>query len=61
MIVNKYFTIKSENFNDENIYQKDPELNKMKLNRNFIRYSELMQGGQLKFNMMNQESNIPQK
>ena len=58
---NKYFTIKSENFNDENIYQKDPELNKMKLNRNFIRYSELMQGGQLKFNMMNQESNIPQK
>jgi putative alpha-1,2-mannosidase len=44
-------TIKAKHFSNENIFQESPSLNKEKLKRNFIRYPELMQGGNLRFYM----------
>ena len=48
-------TIKAKHFSSENIFQEDPSFNNEILNRNFIRYPELMQGGTLKFHMTNKE------
>jgi predicted alpha-1,2-mannosidase len=47
------FVIKALHFSDKNYYQEHPRLNKQKLERNFIRYSEIMQGGCLTFQMSN--------
>ena len=50
---NKRFVIKAQNISKKNIYQENPSLNKVKLDRNYIGYPEIMQGGELKFQMMN--------
>jgi predicted alpha-1,2-mannosidase len=50
---NKRFLIKAQNSSKKNIYQENPILNKVKLNRNYISYPEIMQGGELMFQMMN--------
>jgi putative alpha-1,2-mannosidase len=48
------FVIKANHISKENIYQEDPRLNHQLLQRNFIRYDEIVQGGRLKFQMTNQ-------
>lgn len=50
---NKRFVIKAQNSSKKNIYQENPSLNKVQLDRNYIRYQEIMQGGKLKFQMTN--------
>jgi predicted alpha-1,2-mannosidase len=58
---NQRLTIKAKHFSSENIFQEDPSFNKEIVNRNFIRYPELMQGGTLKFHMTNKEINTIQR
>jgi predicted alpha-1,2-mannosidase len=48
------FVIKAKHISTENIYQEDPTLNHKLLQRNFIRYDEIIQGGRLRFQMTNQ-------
>jgi putative alpha-1,2-mannosidase len=48
------FVIKANHISKENIYQEDPRLNHQLLQRNFIRYDEIVQGGRLEFQMTNQ-------
>jgi predicted alpha-1,2-mannosidase len=48
------FVIKAKRISTENIYQEDPTLNHKLLQRNFIRYDEIIQGGRLRFQMTNQ-------
>jgi putative alpha-1,2-mannosidase len=48
------FVIKANHISKENIYQEDPTLNHQLLQRNFIRYDEIVQGGRLVFQMTNQ-------
>ena len=47
------FVVKALHFSDKKYYQEHPSLNNQKLERNFIRYSEIMQGGRLTFQMSN--------
>ncbi len=47
------FVMKALQFSDKTYFQENPTLNKQKLDRNFIRYSEIMQGGRLTFQMSN--------
>jgi putative alpha-1,2-mannosidase len=47
------FVMKALQFSDKTYFQENPTLNKHKLDRNFIRYSEIMQGGRLTFQMSN--------
>ena len=54
-------TIKAKHFSSENIFQENPSFNNEIVNRNFIRYPELMQGGTLKFRMTNKEINTIQR
>jgi predicted alpha-1,2-mannosidase len=51
---NKTFTIEATNFSNENIYQKNAQLNNTSLSKPFITYSEIMTGGTLNFQMTNQ-------
>jgi putative alpha-1,2-mannosidase len=48
------FVIRANHISRENIYQEDPRLNHKLLQRNFIRYDEIVKGGRLKFQMTNQ-------
>jgi putative alpha-1,2-mannosidase len=48
------FVITAKHISTENIYQEDPKLNHKLLQRNFIRYDEIVQGGRLRFQMTNQ-------
>lgn len=45
------FVMKAQHFSDKKYFQENPSLNQQKLDRNFIRYSEIMQGGRLTFHM----------
>jgi predicted alpha-1,2-mannosidase len=45
------FVIKALQFSQKTYFQENPTLNKQKLNRNFIRFREIMQGGRLTFQM----------
>jgi predicted alpha-1,2-mannosidase len=47
------FVVKALHFSDKKYYQEEPSFNNQKLERNFIRYSEIMQGGRLTFQMSN--------
>ena len=58
---NRRLTIKAKHFSTKNIFQEDPSFNNEIVNRNFIRYPELMQGGTLKFHMTNKEINTIQR
>ena len=48
------FVIRANHISRENIYQEDPRLNHKLLQRNFIRYDEIVKGGRLKFQMTSQ-------
>ena len=50
---NKTFTIEALNFSSTNNYQENPKLNNSVLKRPFIKYSEIMSGGNLNFQMTN--------
>lgn len=50
---NKTFTIKALNFSSNNNYQENPKLNNSLLKKPFIKYSEIMSGGNLNFQMTN--------
>jgi putative alpha-1,2-mannosidase len=43
--------MKAVHFSKKNYFQENPRLNNQALTRNFIRYSEIMQGGKLTFYM----------
>lgn len=43
--------MKAQHFSDKKYFQENPSLNQQKLDRNFIRYAEIMQGGRLTFHM----------
>jgi predicted alpha-1,2-mannosidase len=45
------FVMKAQHFSNRKYLQENPSLNNQKLERNFIRYSEIMQGGRLTFQM----------
>jgi predicted alpha-1,2-mannosidase len=45
------FVMKAQHFSDKKYFQENPSLNQQKLDRNFIRYAEIMQGGRLTFHM----------
>jgi predicted alpha-1,2-mannosidase len=47
------FVMKAQHFSNKKYFQEDPCLNQQKLDRNFIRYMEIMQGGRLTFHMNN--------
>lgn len=47
------FSITTDNLSEENIYIKSAYLNNKKLNRTYITFEELNQGGTLRFNMTN--------
>jgi putative alpha-1,2-mannosidase len=47
------FVMKAQHFSNRKYLQENPSLNNQKLERNFIRYSEIMQGGRLTFQMSN--------
>lgn len=49
----KQFTVVAKDFSASHYFQENPSLNKVKLDRNYLRYPEIMQGGELKFQMMN--------
>jgi putative alpha-1,2-mannosidase len=50
---NKRFVVKAQNISEANIYQENLTLNKAPLQQPFIRYSDIMSGGVLKFHMQN--------
>jgi putative alpha-1,2-mannosidase len=50
---NKTFKIKALNFSSNNNYQENPKLNNSLLKSPFIKYSEIMSGGNLNFQMTN--------
>ena len=50
----KQFTIIAHHLSDENFYVKSVKLNGQPLNRNYIYHHEIMQGGDLEFEMSNQ-------
>jgi predicted alpha-1,2-mannosidase len=47
------FVMKAQHFSNRKFLQENPSLNQQKLDRNFIRYREIMQGGRLTFHMSN--------
>ena len=47
----KEFIMNAVHFSKKNYFQENPRLNNQALTRNFIRYSEIMQGGKLTFYM----------
>jgi putative alpha-1,2-mannosidase len=47
----KKFTIKAENFHQNNFYVKSVSLNGKKLDRIYIMHDEIMNGGELVFEM----------
>jgi predicted alpha-1,2-mannosidase len=49
----KTFTINAINFSSKNNYQENPKLNNSVLTRPFIKYTEIMSGGNLNFQMTN--------
>ena len=49
----KSFTVTANNLSDENIYVKDIYLNNEKLNRSYITFEEVLNGGNLHFEMTN--------
>ena len=49
----KTFTINAFNFSSKNNYQENPKLNNSVLTRPFIKYTEIMSGGNLNFQMTN--------
>jgi putative alpha-1,2-mannosidase len=49
----KTFTINAFNFSSKNNYQENPKLNNSVLTRPFIKYTEIMYGGNLNFQMTN--------
>jgi predicted alpha-1,2-mannosidase len=49
----KQFTVVAKDFSASHYFQENPSLNKVKLDRNYIGYPEIMQGGELRFQMMN--------
>jgi predicted alpha-1,2-mannosidase len=49
----KTFTINAFNFSSKNNYQENPKLNNSVLTRLFIKYTEIMSGGNLNFQMTN--------
>ena len=49
----KQFKVVAKDFSVRHYFQENPSLNKVKIDRNYIRYPEIMQGGELKFQMMN--------
>ena len=49
----KQFTVVAKDISARHYFQENPSLNKVKLDRNYIGYPEIMQGGELKFQMMN--------
>jgi predicted alpha-1,2-mannosidase len=54
LINNKTFTIESSNFSSKNYLQVNAILNHVIIERPFIKYSEIMNGGTLNFQMTNQ-------
>ncbi|MDC6366783.1 MULTISPECIES: GH92 family glycosyl hydrolase [Flavobacteriaceae] len=54
----KSFTIETENFSDTNPYVEEVTLNGKPLNRRFITYKEIMQGGHLVFKMTHDPDQI---
>lgn len=48
---NKRFVIKAQDISEANIYQENPTLNNAPLQQPFIRYTDIMSGGVLKFQM----------
>jgi predicted alpha-1,2-mannosidase len=47
------FVMKAQHFSNRTFLQENPSLNQQKLDRNFIQYTEIMQGGRLTFHMSN--------
>jgi putative alpha-1,2-mannosidase len=47
----KSFTVTANNLSDENIYVKEVFLNGEKLNRAYITFDEVLNGGELRFEM----------
>jgi predicted alpha-1,2-mannosidase len=47
------FVMKAQHFSNRKFLQENPSLNQQKLDRNFIQYKEIMQGGRLTFHMSN--------
>jgi putative alpha-1,2-mannosidase len=48
---NKRFVIKAQDISKANIYHENPTLNNAPLQQPFIRYTDIMSGGVLKFQM----------
>jgi predicted alpha-1,2-mannosidase len=49
----KRFVIKAQHLSEANIYQENPTLHKQVLDKRIIRYTDIMSGGVLKFQMQN--------
>jgi putative alpha-1,2-mannosidase len=49
----KKFTVEALNFNENNIYQEQAQLNNSLLSKPWITYAEIMSGGKLTFQMTN--------